>query len=90
MEWDEKNNWQWIAGVLSMTCLEGIRLDVGEGSCTLVMNRDSLHINVGGAALSITPEIITTNVDIEAMGISLVRHVHGGVRAGDSNTGLPR
>ncbi|QPS10285.1 phage baseplate assembly protein V [Delftia acidovorans] len=90
MEWDEKNNWQWIAGVLSMTCLEGIRLDVGEGSCTLVMNRDSLHINVGGATLSVTPEIITTNVDIEAMGISLVRHVHGGVRAGDSNTGLPR
>lgn len=90
MEWDEKNHWQWLAGVLGIACMEGISMDVGEGQCTLTMSRDSLHINVGGATLSVTPELITTNVDIEAMGISLVRHVHGGVRAGDSNTGKPR
>ena len=90
MEWDEKNHWQWLAGVLGIACLEGISLDVGEGQCTLTMTRDSLHINVGGAMLSVTPEEITTNVDIVAKGISLVKHVHGGVRSGDSSTGLPR
>nr|WP_312378889.1 phage baseplate assembly protein V [Delftia acidovorans] len=89
MEWDEKNHWQWLAGVLGIACMEGINLDVGEGQCTLTMTRDSLRINVGGALLSVTPEEITTNVDIVAKGISLTRHRHGGVEPGPAHTGGP-
>lgn len=90
MEWAEHNYLQWLRGALEIMCLESITLDVGQGQCRLHMTPTSLQLNVGGASLSMTAEGISTNVDIKAQGISLVKHVHGGVRSGDSNTGAPR
>ncbi|WP_286878641.1 phage baseplate assembly protein V [Delftia sp. 67-8] len=90
MEWAQDNHLQWLRGALEIMCLESITLDVGQGQCRLHMTPTSLQLNVGAASLSMTAGGISTNVDIEAQGISLVKHVHGGVRSGDSNTGAPR
>jgi len=90
MEWAQDNYLQWLRGALEIMCLESITLDVGQGQCRLHMTPTSLQLNVGAASLSMTAGGISTNVDIEAQGISLVKHVHGGVRSGDSNTGAPR
>jgi len=89
LEWAEDNYLQWLRGALEILCLESITLDVGQGQCRLRMTPDSLHINVGGATLSMTAGGITTNVDIGAKGISLTRHRHSGVEPGPANTGGP-
>lgn len=54
------------------------------------MAADSITLRVGGAVLAISADGITSNVDIVARGISLVRHVHGGVRSGPSTTEAPQ
>ncbi|MFC4923841.1 MULTISPECIES: phage baseplate assembly protein V [Delftia] len=89
MEWDEHNYLQWLRGTLEILCLESITLDVGQGQCRLHMTPNSLQLTVGTASLSMTSEGISTNVDIEARGISLTRHRHGGVEPGPANTGGP-
>lgn len=67
---------------------EGITLEVGT-ACSIAMTPSGITLRVGGAVLSITDGGITSTVDIVAQGISVVNHVHGGVKQGDDDTGRP-
>lgn len=88
MDWDGDNWWEWLHGAFSMHCLESITLQVAD-SCRLRMTPEAMYITVGGAALTVTPQRITSNVDIIAQGISLVQHKHTGITTGLSKTGKP-
>ena len=87
-DWDGDNWWEWLHGAFGMYCLESITLQVAD-SCRLRMTPDALYITVGSAAITVTPQRITSNVDIVAQGISLVQHKHTGVTPGLSKTGGP-
>lgn len=60
------------------------------GPATVSVAEGGISLQVGGAVLTVTDGQITANVDVVAKGISLVSHVHGGVRRGDSNTDGPQ
>ena len=86
-DWDEDNYFEWLRGALTAYCMESITLSTPNTS--VHMQGSAVTITGGGAVLTIGPDRITSNVDIVAKGISLVNHVHGGVRVGGDNTGAP-
>ncbi len=86
-DWDEENYFEWLRGVLTVYCMEGINLSTPNTS--LVMEGSTVTITGGGAVLTIGPGQITSNVDIVAQGVSLVNHRHKDVRIGDDLTGVP-
>ena len=86
-DWDEDNYFEWLRGALTAYCMESITLSTPNTS--VHMQGSAVTITGGGAVLTIGPYRITSNVDIVAKGISLVNHVHGGVRVGGDNTGAP-
>ena len=86
-DWDEDNYFEWLRGALTAYCMESITLSTPNTS--VHMQGSAVTITGGGADLTIGPYRITSNVDIVAKGISLVNHVHGGVRVGGDNTGAP-
>ena len=97
MDWDDLNYWEWLRGQFKLFCMERIELNVAD-TCTLVMDTgrieirtpgtsitqqgDTVTIVAGGAQLVIGPGQITSNVDIVAQSVSLLRHVHKGVTPG--------
>ncbi len=87
--WTEADFAEYREGRRTVHTTEGILLEVGSG-CSIAMAPGGITLRVGGAVLQIGPDRITCNVDIVAQGISLVNHVHGGVRIGDDNTGAPQ
>lgn len=88
-DFGESDYWEWLRGAFTLFCMEFITLNVAD-SCRLHMTADALQINVGGAQLRITEDGITSNVDITAQGISLVKHKHGGVVSGGATTKVPQ
>lgn len=104
-DWDEENFFEWLRGVLTVYCTEAMHLSVAD-QCLLDMDTESIRmatpntsihmsgstvtIKAGGATLTIGPEQITSNVDIVAQGVSLVNHVHRGVRSGSDLSGVPQ
>ena len=88
-QWSEKDWSEYRAGRHTIRMEEAITLEVG-GASSIAMAADSITLRVGGAVLAISADGITSNVDIVARGISLVRHVHGGVRSGPSTTEAPQ
>lgn len=86
-DWDEDNYFEWLRGALTAYCMESITLSTPNTS--VHMQGSAVTITGGGAVLTIGPDRITSSVDIVAKGISLVNHVHGGVRVGGDNTGAP-
>ena len=71
-----------------MACAASITLVVGGSSITIT--RESITLEAGGASLTLAGSIVSASRDVVAGGISLTRHVHGGVKPGPSNTGGPR
>jgi phage baseplate assembly protein V len=104
MDWDDLNYWEWLQGQFKLFCMQGIELNVAD-TCTLRMTTDSVEIHTpgtsitqqgntvtivaGGAQLVVGPGQITSNVDIVAKGVSLVKHRHGQVRMGIDESGAP-
>ena len=86
-DWDEENYFEWLRGVLTVYCMEGINLSTPNTS--LQMEGSTVTITGGGAVFTIGPDRITSNVDIVAQGVSLVSHRHKDVRVGDDLTGAP-
>ena len=86
-DWGEDNYFEWLRGALTAYCMESITLSTPNTS--VHMQGSAVTITGGGAVLTIGPDRITSSVDIVAKGISLVNHVHGGVRVGGDNTGAP-
>lgn len=60
------------------------------GPATVSISEGAINLEVGGAHFTMTEGEITTNVDVIAKGISLVTHLHGGVRRGESLTDGPQ
>lgn len=87
-DWDEDNFFEWLRGKLTMYCMVGIRLDVAD-KCSIEIDTSRVVITAGHAELVIAPDAIRSNVDIIAKGVSLLNHVHGGVRSGDQRTSKP-
>lgn len=57
----------------------------------LITGQAGLSVSGGsGAAASIEGDLEVTNGDVEADGISLKTHVHGGVTSGNETTGAPQ
>lgn len=105
MDWDESNYWEWLRGAFKLYCTQDIELNVGD-ACTLRMDTSRVEIRTpgtritmqdstvtvqaGDTLLNIGPNAITSNVDIVAQGISLVKHLHTDVRSGPDLTGAPQ
>jgi len=87
-QWSEKDYQQHAPEELTTHHEQAIRLEVGEG-CSILMQPDCITLEAGAAKLKIGPDDITASVDVIAKGISLVHHLHGGVRTGGSNTAEP-
>lgn len=87
-QWSARDWAEYRAGRHTIHVQESITLEVGTG-CAITMAPDNITLRVGGAVLSITADGITSTVDIVAQGISVVNHVHGGVKQGDDDTGRP-
>lgn len=64
------------------------RIEVAEG-CSITMEADTITFQAGGTTLSIGPDQITSNVDVIADGISLMKHPHKGVIKGPALTEGP-
>lgn len=69
---------------------EGGVLSLRIGSAAIDLAEEGITLRVGEAVCSMGAGGISTNVDIVAMGKSLVHHVHPGVRRGDSDTDEPK
>ena len=87
-QWSEKDFAEYRDGRHTIHTEEGITLEVGAG-CSITMLPDSIALRVGGAVLTISEGGISSNVDIVAQRISLVNHVHGGVKIGSDDTKGP-
>lgn len=87
-QWSEKDWAEYRAGRHTIHMEEGIKLEVGM-ACSITMAPDSISLRVGGAVLTIANGRITSTVDIVALGISAVQHVHGGVETGFGDTQEP-
>lgn len=86
-DWDEDNFFEWLRGVLTVYCMEGIHLSTPNTS--IEMAGSTVTITAGGAVLTIGPDRITSNVDIVAQGVSLVNHKHKDVQRGVDLSGVP-
>lgn len=91
-DWNETDFCEWRAGLnggeARVACAASITLVVGGSSITIT--RESITLEAGGASLTLAGGIVSASRDVVAGGISLTRHVHGGVKPGPSNTGGPR
>ncbi|MDH1827007.1 phage baseplate assembly protein V [Delftia tsuruhatensis] len=56
---------------------------------SITISRDDITLSTAKASLSVG-DLVRAAPDVVAEAISLVHHVHDGVRSGDSNTGEPR
>ena len=68
---------------------DSITLKVG-GDCSITLSPNGIALIGGGATLQIGPDKIASSVDVVAKGVSVVRHMHGGVRSGLDSTGVPK
>ena len=66
-----------------------VRFEVAD-SCSITMGPDGITFQAGKTIVNFGPNEVTSNVDVIAGGISLMEHVHGGVRRGDSDTDGPK
>ena len=74
-------------GRLVINCREGIELRV-QGA-TLVITPDAITLQADGGAASLTGSGWTATPDVVSGSISLVHHVHGGVKRDDAKTDGP-
>ena len=74
-------------GRLVINCREGIELRV-QGA-TLVITPESITLAAGGGAASLTGGGWSATPDVVSGAISLVHHVHGGVKRDDAKTDGP-
>lgn len=68
---------------------EGGVLTLRIEDASITISRDDITLSTAKASLSVG-DLVRAAPDVVAEAISLVHHVHGGVRSGDSNTGVPR
>lgn len=90
MDWSETEGMEHDAstGMLTITCEQGITLRVGDSFIELL--RDRIVLSAGGGSLVIDSNGATGSPDVLAGGISLRKHVHGGVKQGDNLTKAPQ
>ena len=91
---DGKNTITIQNGNISAVAQNEISLSVG--SCQLVITKNGVNINKKTTVQSLVSQStidatssISANDDVTAGGISLMNHVHGGVKSGGDNTGAP-
>lgn len=87
-DWDAQDFWQWQQGRLHVACTHQVLLQVGESSITIEPGR--IHMQAGGASLTMAGGIVTASADVVASGISLTKHKHGEVSKGSDKTGRPQ
>lgn len=87
-QWSEKDSAEYREGSYTVHTETRMVFEVAAG-CRITLEPDNITLRAGAATLQIGPDRITSNVDVVAQGVSLVHHVHGGVRTGDSNTEEP-
>ena len=91
---DCKNTLTIQNGNISVVAQNEISLSVG--SCQLVITKNGVNINKKTTVQSLVSQstinaisTIEANDDVTAGGISLMKHVHGGVKSGSDNSGAP-
>lgn len=91
-DWSEGDFWEWRqkneGGALHVQTGASISLAVGDA--LLRITPREIHLSAGGATLTLGGGVVTASRDVIASGISLTRHVHGGVKPGPSATGRPQ
>ncbi|MCL1962461.1 MAG: phage baseplate assembly protein V [Desulfovibrionaceae bacterium] len=104
-DWNETDHWQWLDGAHEMRVEKSCTINVADAVRLLMTPESarvttpeasisigpgaSVVIRAGSAALSIGAGGISSNVDINAEGISLETHVHLDVEPGSSTSGPP-
>lgn len=80
----------------TLTIPAGGTYQVNVGAASLAMADNSLTVTIGGVSmvlngsgLTVNDGKITSNVDVIAVAISLLNHLHGGVIPGGANTAKP-
>jgi len=75
-------------GVMRIEAMASIHLMCMGSSITITENE--ITISAGGGTLIVNGEGANVTPDVQAQGISLVKHVHPGVEAGGAETEAPR
>lgn len=72
-----------------ITVPDGGSIQFAVGNSSLTINSDSITLSVGGKSFTLGSSGWVGNADVVADGVSLVHHIHPGVRSGSDKTQEP-